>query len=213
MKSIIKTIIRLLSSPFSYRIFTKWTAFKDYCHNCWISTQVGQIGEGSSIGRDCFLDGGGSKRIIIGKNTTIGRHSVLGVWKQYGNQSFAPKLQIGDDCHLGEFNHISTIDSVVIGNGLLTGRFVIISDNNHGEFNKENVNVPPIKRELSSKGGIVIGDNVWIGDKCTILSGVSIGNGCIIAANSVVTQNVPSYTVVAGVPAKIIKQLSDEQKG
>ena len=66
---------------------------------------------------------------------------------------------------------------------------------------------------MSSKGGIVIGDNVWIGDKCTILSGVSIGDGCIIAANSVVTQNVPSYSVVAGVPARIIKQLSDEQKG
>ena len=78
---------------------------------------------------------------------------------------------------------------------------------------KENIDISPIKRELSSKGGIVIGNNVWIGDKCTILSGVSIGDGCIIAANSVVTQNVPSYTVVAGVPAKIIKQLSDEQKG
>lgn len=213
MKSIIKSIIGLLSSLFSYRIFTKWTAFKDFCYNCWISTQVGQIGDGSSIGRDCFLDGGGSKRIIIGKNTTIGRHSVLGVWEQYGGQEFTPKLQIGDDCHLGEYNHISTIDSVIIGNGLLTGRFVIISDNNHGEFNKENVDISPIKRNLSSKGGIVIGDNVWIGDKCTILSGVSIGDGCIIAANSVVTQNVPSYTVVAGVPAKIIKQLSDEQKG
>ena len=212
MKSIIQTIIRLLSSVYSYRMFIRWNAFKDFCYNCWISTKVGQIGEGSFIGRDCFLDGGGNKRIIIGKNTTIGQHSVLGVWEQYGNQVFSPELRIGDDCHFGQYNHISTIESVVIGNGLLTGRFVIISDNNHGDFNNENIDIQPIKRELSSKGGIVIGDNVWIGDKCTILSGVSIGDGCIIAANSVVTQNVPSYSVVAGAPAKIIKQLSDDQK-
>ena len=63
----------------------------------------------------------------------------------------------------------------------------------------------PQKRELSSKGIIKIGDNVWIGDKATILSNVSIGDGSIVAANSVVTKNVPPYSVVAGNPARVIK--------
>ena len=56
---------------------------------------------------------------------------------------------------------------------------------------------------------VTIGNNVWIGDKATILPNISIGNGAIIAANSVVTKNVPEYCVVAGNPAKIIKQNND----
>ena len=67
--------------------------------------------------------------------------------------------------------------------------------------------VPPIKRELRTKGEVVIGDNVWIGDKASILPGVIIGKGSIVGANSVVTKDVPPFTVVGGNPAKIIKKL------
>ena len=59
---------------------------------------------------------------------------------------------------------------------------------------------------IVSKGPVVIGDNVWIGDKVTVLPGVTIGDGAVIAANAVVTKDVPAYSVVAGNPAKIIKQ-------
>lgn len=64
------------------------------------------------------------------------------------------------------------------------------------------------KRELEIKGPVIIGDNVWIGDKVSILSGVTIGKGSVIACNAVVTKDVPSYSVVGGVPAKVIKQIS-----
>lgn len=60
------------------------------------------------------------------------------------------------------------------------------------------------------KGPVKIGDNVWIGDRATILSGVTIGEGAIIAANAVLTHDVPAYTVVGGVPAKVIKFLKNE---
>lgn len=66
--------------------------------------------------------------------------------------------------------------------------------------------IPPTQRPVYSKGPVIIGNNVWIGDKATILPNVSIGNGAIIAANSVVTKDVPEYCIVAGNPAKIIKQ-------
>lgn len=65
---------------------------------------------------------------------------------------------------------------------------------------------PPISRKLHSKGPIAIGDNVWIGDKATILSGVTIGDGAVVAANAVVTRDVPAYSVVAGNPARVVKQ-------
>ena len=56
-----------------------------------------------------------------------------------------------------------------------------------------------------SKGEIIIGDNVWLGDRTVILSGVHIGDGAVIAANAVVTHDVPAYSVVGGVPAKKIR--------
>ncbi|MST85779.1 hypothetical protein FYJ73_14080 [Prevotellaceae bacterium LKV-178-WT-2A] len=63
----------------------------------------------------------------------------------------------------------------------------------------------PSKRDLYIKGPVVIEDNVWIGDKASIHSGVTIGKGTIVACNAVVTKDVPPYSVVAGVPAKVIK--------
>ena len=84
---------------------------------------------------------------------------------------------------------------------------VIISDNSHGHIILEEKDIRPVDRPLCSKGEVVIGDNVWIGDKVAILQGVHIGDGAIIAANAVVTKDVPANSVAAGVPAKIIKEI------
>ena len=69
--------------------------------------------------------------------------------------------------------------------------------------------INPQDRELISKGIVRIFDNVFLGDKSTVLSGVTIGEGAVIAANSVVTHDIPPYCVAAGVPAKIIKRLNN----
>ena len=74
----------------------------------------------------------------------------------------------------------------------------------------ENLKLPPLERNLNSIGKIIIGNNVWIGDKVTILANVTIGQGAVIAANSVITKSVPPYSVAAGNPAKIIKTVSTE---
>ena len=68
----------------------------------------------------------------------------------------------------------------------------------------------PADRKIVSKGDVEIGENVWIGENACILSGVHIGKGCIIAANAVVTKDVPSFSLVAGVPAKVIKSIKNE---
>ena len=96
---------------------------------------------------------------------------------------------------------------VVIGDGVLTGRFVLITDNAHGNSSFEETEISPLDRQVYSKGAVVVEKNVWIGDKATVLPGVSIGEGAIIAANAVVTKDVPAYTVVAGCPAKAIKRI------
>ena len=67
------------------------------------------------------------------------------------------------------------------------------------------------KAEASTKGDIIVDDDVWIGERATIMSGVHIGQGAVIAAGSVVTHNVPPYAVVGGVPAKVIKYRFSKQ--
>lgn len=84
---------------------------------------------------------------------------------------------------------------------------VTITDNSHGYITKNETHTPPLKRPLYSKGPVIIGKNVWVGDKATILPNVNIGDGAIIGANAVVTKDVPPYSVAVGNPAKIVKLL------
>jgi acetyltransferase-like isoleucine patch superfamily enzyme len=120
---------------------------------------------------------------------------------------FNPQIIIGDNCSIGEYCHITAINKIVIGNGVLTGRWVTITDNSHGSLLLDESDIQPLKRKLQSKGPVVIEDNVWIGDKVTILPDVHIGYGSIIGANAVVTKDVPANCVVGGNPAKIIKNI------
>ena len=149
-------------------------------------------------------------RLYVGDNVSFGRRSIIELYPKFGCQEFSQKIIIGNNCSFGEETHVTSINGIVIGNGLLTGRRVLISDNSHGQYSEStsNVNVPPIDRPLYSKGCVYIGDNVWIGDNVAILPGVTIGDGAVIGANSVVTKDIPPMTVVAGNPMKIIKKYS-----
>lgn len=153
----------------------------------------------------------GAKQISIGEHSTLGRGAILTAWTSYGTDIFAPTICIGDNCSIGEFVHISAIHSIIIGNGVLTGRYVYISDNAHGRGTFSEANVPPATRSLYSKGPIVIGNNVWIGERVCILAGVTIGDGAIIGTNAVVTHDIPPLCVAAGVPAKVIRVIKDDE--
>lgn len=145
------------------------------------------------------------KYIIVGNNTFLQNWITLTAWPQKGQKKDV-MIKIGDGCCFGAFNHITATNYIEIGNNCLTGMWVTITDNSHGRTEIEDMLLPPSKRKAYSKDIVIIGDNVWIGEKATILPGVTIGDGAVIAANSVVTKNVPPYSVVGGVPAKIIKQ-------
>lgn len=158
----------------------------------------------SNIGCRCGFGGiktlVGTKNIEIGDDCCFGHDLFLTAWMN-GN------IKIHNKCSFGAYNHISASNQITIGEGLLTGKWVTIVDNSHGETDYESLLKRPWCRDIVSKGPIVIGKNVWIGDKATILPNVTIGDEVVIAANAVVTKSVPSYCVVAGNPAKIIKQL------
>jgi len=145
--------------------------------------------------------------INIGNSTRIDNGSIITAWKHTPDgTNHSPIISIGKECSIGEYNHITSTNRIIIGDHLLTGRWVTITDNSHGDTNYPTLCTNPIMRPVKSKGSIVIGDNVWIGDKATILPGVIIGDGAVIAANAVVSKDVPAYCVAGGNPAKIIKQ-------
>lgn len=148
----------------------------------------------------------GAKNISIGDESWFSDWFYLTAWESYGDRVMEPELQIGSHCIFGAFNHITCTNKVVIGDYCMTGKWVTITDNSHGNTDVASLNVPPAHRDMVSKGPVVIGNNVWIGEKATILPGVTIGDGAVIAANSVVTKDVPAKCVVAGAPARVIQK-------
>lgn len=158
-----------------------------------------------SMGKDCTIIG--SENIALGDNFSAENNLRLQAWSKYRNQVFAPSIEIGDNVSIMDNCQISCCYNVVIGDGCLFGGNVFITDNFHGESMREEMAIPPIQRNLSSKGPVIIGKNVWIGRNVCVMPGVNIGDGAVIGANSVVTKNVDSNTVVGGVPAKLIRRI------
>ncbi|MDY3317994.1 acyltransferase [Riemerella anatipestifer] len=112
-------------------------------------------------------------------------------------------LKIGKDCTINPFTIIDGYGKgVKIGDGVRVAAHCMIISSNH-IFTRLDKKI--FEQGLSSKG-IIIGDDVWIGTGCKILDGVTIGKGSVIAANSVVTKDVPDYSVMGGVPARIIRK-------
>lgn len=208
LKFLLVRIMHLWSHIYPYRLSQWLKSKRDVLYTLWICNFLGEVGKNSSFHYPLRLQGGGSRRIRIGERTCIQAYSVLGAWERYGkDEHYEPEIIIGNDCNIGEFCHITAINKITIGDGLLTGRFVYIGDNAHGGLSFEEADTPPARRHLTSKGEIQIGRNVWIGDKVTILSGVTIGDNVIIGAGSIVTHDIPSNCLAAGMPAKIVKEL------
>jgi galactoside O-acetyltransferase len=118
------------------------------------------------------------------------------------------RVVLGSRVSINRNSHVSAADggSVSIGNDVLIAQNVVIRASNH-RFDRIDL---PIKSQGHAPGKITIGDDVWICANCVITSNVDIGSHSIIAAGAVVTTNVPPYSIVAGVPAKIIRSREDK---
>lgn len=162
------------------------------------------------IGRAPLIKG---KGIEVGRSFSVGNDFWLESISKYYGYGYLPRISIGDNFIANHCNHIAAVNEIIIGDDVLIGSYVLITDHAHGIYNvndKFEQSSPlstPRERALSI-GSVVIGDRVWIGDKVSIIGNVKIGNGSIIAANSVVISDVEDNVIVAGVPAKIIKKYS-----
>lgn len=219
-----KRLLQLLLKLFKC-LYLKSIEWKTSMRSLWLRRFFKACDGSVSFGKIGYVCG--LKYITIGSGCRFGNGFWLTAWDSHGSQSselphlgeieelngryiqnLNPELRIGNNCNFGAYNHITCANSITIGNNLLTGKWVTITDNSHGSTDLQTLQVPPALRPVVSKGAVVIYNNVWIGEKVTILPNVTIGEGAVIAANSVVTKDVPPFSIVAGNPARIIKQVN-----
>lgn len=202
MKQMKKTIIKVLDMigqllshiPFTIS-FINASSILNRIYTGYIRHKFKKIGNSVISYKPLFLYG--CKNIEIGNNTTLEKDLQLTSW--------GGRIHIGNRCLIRRGAHISAANSIIIGDNLLTGTNILITDNSHGDTDNKTLNIPPVERPIFSKGHVKIGNNVWLGNNVCIMSNVTIGDCVVIGANSVVTHNIPSYAIAAGIPARIIK--------
>jgi len=145
--------------------------------------------------------------ISIGNDFQSMYNLRLEAWDYYIGQNFKPQIIIGNNVSMNTDIHIACIDEINIADNVMMASRVYISDHSHGDSTLESLSTIANRRPLTSKGPVVIEKNVWIGEGACILSGVTVGENSIIGANAVVTKSFPKNSIIAGVPARIIKQL------
>ena len=180
----------------------------------WTVKRSCKWGDGLSLQPSAKLRG--TRHIQVGKNFRAGRNLWLEATGQgVDSQSCRPLLVIKNNVAMNDDVHIAASNFVEIGNNVLIASKVYISDHGHGSYSgsqQTDPMIPPVDREVFSKGFVIIGDNVWIGEMVSILAGVRIGFGSVIGAGSIVTKDVPAYSVVAGSPARVLKGFNFETK-
>jgi acetyltransferase-like isoleucine patch superfamily enzyme len=144
-----------------------------------------RIGNGVRIGDYCWIS-------IVVENREVGQPAV----------KLAPELTIEDGAYIGRFATLACIDRVRIGRDVMISDRAFIGDAFHG-FSRTDL---PIRDQyMTTRGPVEIGDGSWLGIGVSVLSNVKIGRHCVIGAGSVVTKDIPDYSIAAGVPARVMK--------
>ncbi|EOV2572845.1 DapH/DapD/GlmU-related protein [Enterococcus faecalis] len=118
---------------------------------------------------------------------------------------FGKNITLGKNVFINSGTHFQDHGGIVIGDGAFIGHNVVLATINHDLF--------PKNKRKNHYAPIVLKNNVWIGSNATITAGVTIGEWSVVAAGAVVTKDVPPYTVVGGVPARVLKLIDKEEDG
>jgi len=163
------------------------------------------FGKGSVIDSPSYIYGGSS--IDIGENVNVWRFGRIEAFSSDSSDKKI-KLTIGDGTKIHPFVHIGAALSVEIGQGCLIASNVFISDHDH-DFDMQFE--PPWNTGKLEASPVCIGDYVWLGEKVMVLKGVNIGEKSIIGAGSIVTRDIPPYSVAVGVPAVVTRSIEREK--
>lgn len=148
-------------------------------------------------------------QIVLGNNVTINSNCWIQSVRHKSTKKNIPKVIIGDHVSIGMNATISAAKNIIVEEYVFTARNVYISDHKH---KYDDISMPISIQSIDNIADVRIGKYTWLGQNSVVMPGVTIGRHCIIGANAVVTKDVPDYSVVVGVPAKIIKQYDQNRK-
>jgi acetyltransferase-like isoleucine patch superfamily enzyme len=172
---------------------------------------ISSVGYGFYVGSGSLIQGG--KSISIGNNFKSGKMLWIEAVQRYGNQDFTPCIEIGNSVTCSQSVHIAAIVKVSIGDGVMFGSRIHVTDHAHGRYHGNEHDSPelaPGQRPLAFGRPVFIHRNVWLADGVVVLPGVTIGEGCIVGANSVVSRSLPPNVIAVGAPAVPIKRYESE---
>jgi len=166
-----------------------------------------RCGRYSLIMRPRRIDG--SRAISIGERTLVSKYSWLSTIDKHASESFQPELIIGNDVYIGQYCCIVSSRKVVIEDGCVLSEKVYISDTAHGLDPEMGL---IMQQKLVRKGGVHLGKSTFIGYGACVMPGVTLGEHCVVGANSVVTRSFPAFSMLVGVPARLIKTYCPDRK-
>jgi acetyltransferase-like isoleucine patch superfamily enzyme len=146
----------------------------------------------------------GARAIHIGSDVIVQPHAWIAAFHHWGDTTYTPGIEIGAHTRVGSHAMITAIEQVSIGEGCLLSEHVFISDHTHEAVPGP---VPPARQPLARRGPVRIGRHCFIGIRACIMGGVTLGDYCVVGANSVVTRSFPAGSVIAGAPARRLKTL------
>ena len=143
--------------------------------------------------------------VVFGNNVSIGAFSRIVVSTSLHHLGVG--IRIGNHVGIGEYAYLGGGGGLHIGDECIIGQYFSCHPENHlfGDLDTA------IRFQGVTRNGIKVGSNCWIGSKVTLLDGVALGEGCVVAAGSVVTQSFPPFSVIGGVPAKLLKMRTYEK--
>lgn len=153
---------------------------------------------GIRVGSQSYV-GKKSEILRFPKNVIIGNRTIVKNHVQICATNHNAKINIGDDCTIGDHTYIYASCEIIIGNNVLIAPFCYLVDANHGTLKSKT-----IRSQELEKRPIHIGDDVWLGAQVKVLAGVSVKTGSIVAAGSTVTSDTQPYAIYAGSPAKLV---------
>jgi acetyltransferase-like isoleucine patch superfamily enzyme len=162
-----------------------------------------RFGKFMKLGDHVYLSALGSEGITLGNNVGLGAFSRIVVSTSLND--IGSYIRIGNNVGIGEFAYLGGAGGLEIGNDCIVGQYFSCHPENHNYADAD----LPIRMQGVNRKGIQIGNNCWIGSKVTVLDGVTIGDGCIIAAGAVVTKSFPANSIIGGVPAKRLKDRTE----
>jgi acetyltransferase-like isoleucine patch superfamily enzyme len=162
-----------------------------------------RCGDHSYILRPRLING--PENIELGERTLVRGHSWLSTITEFAGEQFHPRLVLGNDVYVGQYACIVVAGNITIEDGCVLSEHVYIADNSHGLSPTAGL---IMKQKLTQKGEVRLGPHCFIGYRACIMPGVQLGEHCVVGANAVVTKSFPAFSMVAGIPARLIKKYS-----